>query len=54
MRFLAPVPGEEQVIIRASFMRETVSQVTASNLFDLIERLSQLAGEKGLNTTTVE
>ncbi len=54
MRFLAPVPGQEQIIIRASFMRETASQVTASNLFDLAERLSQLAREKGLNTTTVE
>jgi len=54
MRFLAPVPGQEQIIIRASFMRETASQVTASNLFDLAERLSRLAIEKGLNTTTVE
>lgn len=54
MRFLAPVPGQEQIIIRASFMRETVSHVTASNLFDLTERLSILAREKGLNTTTVE
>jgi len=54
MRFLAPVPGQEQIIIRASFMRETVCQVAASNLFDLAERLSQLAREKDLNTTTVE
>jgi len=54
MRFLAPVPGQEQIIIRASFMRETASQITASNLFDLAERLSELAREKGLNTTTVE
>ncbi|MCI0423495.1 MAG: hypothetical protein L0312_30470 [Acidobacteria bacterium] len=54
MRFFAPVPGQEQIIMRASFMRETVSQVKASNLFDLTERLSQLAREKGLNTTTVE
>jgi hypothetical protein len=54
MRFLASVPGTEQVIIRAWFMRETVSQVTATNLFDLAERLSQLAGQKGLNTATVE
>jgi len=54
MRFLAPVPGQEQIIIRASFMRETVSQVTASNLFDLAERLSELAREKGLHTTAVE
>lgn len=54
MRFLAPVPGTEQVIIRAWFMRETVSQVTATNLFDLAERLSELARQKGLNTTTVE
>jgi len=54
MRFLAPVPGQEQIIVRASFMRETVSKVAASNLFDLAERLSQLAREKGLHTTTVE
>ena len=54
MRFLAPVPGTEQVIIRAWFMRETVSQVTATNLFDLAERLSQLASQKGLTTITVE
>jgi hypothetical protein len=54
MRFLAPVPGQEQVIIRASFMRETAPQATASNLFDLAECLSRLARERGLNTTTVE
>ena len=54
MRFLAPVLGEEQIIIRASFMRETVSQVMASNLYDLTEHLSQLARQKGLKTTTVE
>ncbi len=54
MRFLAPVPGTEQVIIRAWFMRETVSQVKATNLFDLAERLSELAREKGLNTTIAE
>lgn len=54
MRFLAPVPGTEQVIIRAWFMRETVSQVKATNLFDLAERLSELAREKGLSTTIAE
>ena len=54
MRFLAPVPGQEQIIIRASFMIETVSQVTASNLFDLTERLSELARDNELHTTTVE
>ena|ERR1039458_3746813 len=54
MRFLAPVPGAEQVIIRAWFMRETVSQITATNLFDLAERLSQLARQKGLTTVTVD
>ena len=54
MRFLAPVPGTEQVIIRTWFMRETVSQVKATNLFELAERLSELAREKGLNTTTAE
>ena len=54
MRFLAPVPGQEQIIVRASFMRETVSQVEVSNLFDLAERLSHLAREKGLHTTTTE
>jgi hypothetical protein len=54
MRFLAPVPGQEQIIVRVSFMRDAVTQVTASNLFDLAECLSQLAREKGLNTTTVE
>ena len=54
MRFLAPVPGEEQILVRTSFMRETVSEISASNLFDLTEQLSQLAREKGLNMTTVE
>ena len=54
MRFLAPIPGQEQIIVRASFMKETVSQVAVSNLFDLAERLSQLAREKGLHTITVE
>ena len=54
MRFLAPVPGTEQVIMRAWFMRETVSQVTATNLFDVAERLSQLARHKGLNTVTID
>ena len=54
MRFLAPVPGTEQLIIRAWFGRETVFQITATNLFDLAERLSQLARQKGLKTITVE
>jgi hypothetical protein len=54
MRFLAPVPGTEQVIIRAWFMRETVSQVRATNLFDLTERLSELATQKGLKTMAVD
>ena len=54
MRFLAPVPGQEQLIIRASFMRNTASAVEASNLYDLAEQLSGLAGRKGLNTKTVE
>lgn len=54
MRFLSPIPGQEQIIIRASFMRDTASKVTASNLCDLTERLSQLARERGLNTTTRE
>jgi hypothetical protein len=54
MRFLAPIPGQEQIIVRASFMRDTVSKVSESNLFDLAERLSHLAMVKGLHTTTVE
>jgi hypothetical protein len=54
MRFLAPVPGTEQLIIRAWFGRVTVFQITATNLFDLAERLSQLARQKGLKTITVE
>ncbi len=54
MRFLAPVPGQEQIIVRASFMRETTTKVAASNLFDLAERLSQLARDQGLHTTTAE
>jgi hypothetical protein len=54
MRFLAPVPGQEQIIVRVSFMRETVSKVAASNHFDLAEHLSQLARGKGLHATTVE
>lgn len=54
MRFLAPVPGQEQLIIRASFMRETASEIKASNLYDLAERLSRLARTKGLHTKTVE
>jgi hypothetical protein len=35
-------------------MRETASQVTASNLFELVERLLELASEKSLQTTTEE
>ena len=54
MRFLAPVPGQEQLIIRASFMRETTSDIEVSNLYELAERLSQLARAKGLHTKTVE
>ena len=54
MRFLAPVLGQEQLIIRASFMRKTVSEVEVSNLYDLVERLSQLATKQGLHTKTLE
>lgn len=54
MRIVARVPAQEQIIVRASFMRETVSQVAASNLGDLAARLSQLAKEKGRHTTTAE
>lgn len=53
MRFLAPVPGQEQLIIRASFMRETAAEVEVSNLYDLAERLSQLARTSALHTKTV-
>jgi len=53
MRFTAPVPGVEQLIIRASFMRDTVSEVKAKRLKDLIEELSLLARARGFRTTTV-
>jgi len=54
MRFLAPIPGTERLIVRAWFMRETASQVSATNLFEAAERLSQLARQKGYNTMTVD
>ena len=54
MRFLAPVPSEEQVIIRASFMKNTAQQVAASRLFDLMDRLYEIARNYGLHTMTVE
>lgn len=52
MRFIAPDREQHQIIVRASFMRETVSQVAVSNLFDLTECLSELARKKGFHTTT--
>lgn len=54
MRFLAPIPGTEQVVLRAWFVRETMSQVTATNLFDVVGQLSQLAKQRGLRIVTVE
>ena len=54
MRFLAPVRGQEQLIIRASFMRKIASEVEESTLFNLTECLSQLARKEGLHTMTVE
>jgi hypothetical protein len=52
MRFIAPDTEQQQIIVRASFMRETVSQVAVSNLLDLTECLSDLARKKGFHTTT--
>jgi hypothetical protein len=54
MRFLAPTPGEERIILRSFFMRETASQINATDLYELAEDLSQLAREQDLHTLTVE
>jgi hypothetical protein len=54
MRFTAPVPGNEQLIVRASFMRDIAPHVTATRLRDLIDELSLLARERGFHTTTVQ
>ncbi len=54
MRFTAPVLGNEQLIIRASFMKETSAEVKANRLQELIEQLSGLAKARGLHTKTVE
>jgi hypothetical protein len=54
MRFLAPVPGEEQIIVGVSSMREAVSQADVPSLYDLADSLQQPAREKGLHTLTTE
>ncbi len=54
MRFLSPVPGAEQLIIRATFMRETAPHIHLTWLYELSERLSRLAAEHGFHTKTLE
>lgn len=54
MRFLAPTPGEERIILRSFFMRETASQINATDLYELAEDLSQLARNQKYHTLTVE
>jgi hypothetical protein len=54
MRFIAPFPGEEQIIVRASFMRDIVPHVTATRLRELIDELSRLACERCFHTIAVE
>lgn len=54
MRFLAPTPGEERIILRSSFMQETASQINATELYELAEDLSQLARNQKRHILTVE
>ena len=54
MRFLAPTPGEERIILRSSFMRQTASEINTTDLYELAEDLSQLARKQNLHTLTVE
>lgn len=53
MRFRSPTPDEDQLIIRATFMRETASQIQETTIYELAERLSSLARERGLRTKAV-
>jgi hypothetical protein len=54
MRFTAPAPSDEQLIVRASFMRDIASHVRATRLRELIDELSRLARGRGFHTATVQ
>jgi hypothetical protein len=54
IKFLAPTPGAEKLIIRSSFMKENSLNISASNLYDLAAQLLMMARKQGLHTKTVE
>jgi hypothetical protein len=54
IKFLAPTPGSEKLIIRSSFMKENSLNISASNLYDLAAQLLIIARKQGFHTKTVE
>jgi len=54
MCIVGPLSKDVQVIIRATFMQESVSQVEATSFHDLISKLSDLAKKRGLTTKTMK
>jgi hypothetical protein len=54
MCIVCPLSNNIKIIIRATFMQESVSQVEATNFRDLIFKLSNLAKSRGLTTKTVK
>jgi hypothetical protein len=53
LRFPVTAAAEDHLIIRATFMRDTVGEVRQTTLPDLAERLSQLARERRLHVMAV-
>ena len=54
LRYIAPIPGQEKVVIRASFLREVSHEINSDNLFGMTEEISKIARTKGLHTMTLE
>lgn len=52
MCVIGPRPTDIQVILRGTFMRESVTHVEATTFRDLVAKLSDLARDRGLRTTT--
>ena len=54
MCIVGPLPTDIQLILRATFMRESVSQVEATTFGDLVSKLCALAKNRGLHTKTTK
>ena len=54
MCIVGPLSSDVQIILRAAFMRESVSQVKATTFRELISKLTDLAKKHGLKTKIVK